>query len=73
MPENCLFCKIVRGETTPVHRGKRTSVWQTRITTEDGKPVLVAYQDVDVSKAFTYGLGVAIFMMIGLYLRKLRN
>lgn len=44
-----------------------------RYRIEDGKPVLVAYQDVDVSKAFTYGLGVAIFMMIGLYLRKLRN
>lgn len=36
-------------------------------------PALVAYQDVDVSRAFTYGLGAAIFMMIGLYLRKLRN
>lgn len=22
----------LRGETTPVHRGKRTSIWQTRIT-----------------------------------------
>lgn len=34
----------VRGETTPVHRGKRTSVWQTRITTADGKPVALVIQ-----------------------------
>jgi len=27
----------VRGETTPLHRGKRTSVWQTRITGPDGR------------------------------------
>ena len=26
-------------ETTPIHRGKRTSVWTTRISREDGKPV----------------------------------
>lgn len=35
---------IVRGEATPVHRGKRTSVWQTRITTTDGKPVALVIQ-----------------------------
>jgi 1,4-dihydroxy-2-naphthoyl-CoA hydrolase len=35
---------IVRGETTPVHRGKRTSVWQTRITTIEGKPVALVIQ-----------------------------
>ncbi len=29
----------VIGETTPVHRGRRTQVWQTRITTADGKLV----------------------------------
>lgn len=33
----------VRGEATPVHRGKRTSVWQTRITA-DGKPVALVIQ-----------------------------
>ena len=32
------------GETTPVHRGKRTSVWQTMIRTEDGKPVALIIQ-----------------------------
>lgn len=31
----------VRGETTPVHRGKRTSVWQTRITAGDRSVALV--------------------------------
>ncbi len=34
----------VIGETTPVHRGKRTSVWQTRIETEAGKPVALVIQ-----------------------------
>ncbi|MBI1188244.1 MAG: hotdog fold thioesterase [Alphaproteobacteria bacterium] len=34
----------VTGETTPVHRGRRTSVWQTRITGEDGKPVALVIQ-----------------------------
>lgn len=34
----------VRGEATPVHRGKRTSVWQTRITNEDDKAVALVIQ-----------------------------
>jgi uncharacterized protein (TIGR00369 family) len=34
----------VRGEATPAHRGKRTSVWQTQITTEDGKAVALVIQ-----------------------------
>lgn len=34
----------VTGETTPVHRGRRTHVWQTRITREDGKNVAVVTQ-----------------------------
>jgi 1,4-dihydroxy-2-naphthoyl-CoA hydrolase len=34
---------VIRGETTPVHRGKRTSVWQTKITI-DGKPVALVIQ-----------------------------
>lgn len=29
----------LRGETTPLHRGRRTMVWQTRITTAEGKLV----------------------------------
>jgi 1,4-dihydroxy-2-naphthoyl-CoA hydrolase len=32
------------GETTPVHRGRRTMVWQTRITTTEGKLVAVVMQ-----------------------------
>ena len=35
---------IIHGETTPVHRGKRTSVWQTKITTAEGKPVALVIQ-----------------------------
>jgi len=27
----------VRGETTPVHRGRTTMVWQTRVTTQEGR------------------------------------
>src|SRR3954454_13984285 len=29
----------VRGEATPLHRGRRTQVWQTRIPTPEGKLV----------------------------------
>jgi uncharacterized protein (TIGR00369 family) len=32
------------GEATPVHRGKRTMVWQTRITTEEGRAVALVTQ-----------------------------
>ena len=32
------------GETTPVHRGRRTMVWQTRITTEAGRAVALVTQ-----------------------------
>src|SRR5215203_6181956 len=31
----------VRGEATPLHRGRRTQVWQTRITTAEGRLVAV--------------------------------
>jgi len=34
----------VAAESTPVHRGKRTSVWQTKITSEDGKAVALVIQ-----------------------------
>lgn len=34
----------VIGETTPVHRGKRTMVWQTRVTTEEGRLVALVTQ-----------------------------
>jgi len=35
---------IVTAECTPVHVGKRTSVWQTRIAREDGKLVAIVTQ-----------------------------
>ncbi len=35
---------IVEAETTPLHVGRRTSVWQTRIATEAGKLVAVVTQ-----------------------------
>ena len=34
----------VTAEATPVHVGRRTSVWQTRITGTDGKPVALVTQ-----------------------------
>jgi 1,4-dihydroxy-2-naphthoyl-CoA hydrolase len=34
----------VRGECTPIHRGKRTMVWQTRITTAEGRLVAIVTQ-----------------------------
>jgi 1,4-dihydroxy-2-naphthoyl-CoA hydrolase len=41
----------VIGETTPVHRGKRTMVWQTRVTTEEGRAVALVTQTQMVLEA----------------------
>ena len=38
-----LGSKVI-GETTPVHRGKRTMVWQTRITNGEGRAVALVTQ-----------------------------
>jgi uncharacterized protein (TIGR00369 family) len=35
---------IVIATATPVHRGRRTQVWQTRLTTEEGKLVAIVTQ-----------------------------
>ena len=35
---------LLTGETTPVHRGKRTQIWQTRITTAEGRLVALVTQ-----------------------------
>ena len=32
------------GETTPVHRGRRTMVWQTRLTLENGRAMALVTQ-----------------------------
>jgi acyl-coenzyme A thioesterase PaaI-like protein len=34
----------VRAESTPLHRGKRTMVWQTRVTDESGRLLSVTTQ-----------------------------
>jgi 1,4-dihydroxy-2-naphthoyl-CoA hydrolase len=34
----------ILGETTPVHRGRRTMVWQTRVTSEAGRMVALVTQ-----------------------------
>jgi 1,4-dihydroxy-2-naphthoyl-CoA hydrolase len=43
------------GEATPLHRGRTTMVWQTRVTTEDGKPVAIVIQTQLVMPAATRG------------------
>ena len=35
---------VVRAEATPLHRGKRTMVWQTRITDEGGRLLSLTIQ-----------------------------
>ena len=35
---------IVTATATPVHRGRRTQVWQTRLETEDGRLVAIVTQ-----------------------------
>jgi uncharacterized protein (TIGR00369 family) len=35
---------VVRAETTPLHRGRRTMVWQTRVTDETGRLLSVTTQ-----------------------------
>ena len=36
--------RTVSGESTPLHRGRTTQVWQTRVTGEDGKLVAIVTQ-----------------------------
>ena len=35
---------LVQAESTPLHRGKRTQVWQTRITDESGRLLSLTMQ-----------------------------
>ena len=35
---------VIIGETTPIHRGRRTMIWQTRVTTEEGKLLALVTQ-----------------------------
>jgi len=34
----------VRGEATPIHRGRRTMIWQTRVTMSEGRLVALVTQ-----------------------------
>lgn len=35
---------VVQGETTPLHVGRRSSVWQTRISSDDGRLLALVTQ-----------------------------
>jgi len=35
---------VITGEATPVHRGRTTQVWQTRVLTAEGKPAAIVTQ-----------------------------
>ena len=35
---------VVTATATPVHRGRRTQIWQTRVETQDGKLVALVTQ-----------------------------
>jgi len=54
----------------------KASSWHFQTTIryrlEEGKPVLVEYQDVS-AKALYYGIAAALFTLIGIYLRKFRR
>jgi uncharacterized protein (TIGR00369 family) len=43
--------ETVRGECTPLHRGRRTMVWQTRVTNPDGKLLALVTQTQIVLEA----------------------
>jgi len=36
--------QTIYGEAIPLHRGRTTQVWQTRVTLKDGKPVALVIQ-----------------------------
>jgi uncharacterized protein (TIGR00369 family) len=35
---------VIRGEAVPLHRGRRTAVWQTRVTDEQGRLLSLTIQ-----------------------------
>ena len=55
----------------------KASSWHFQTTirykVEKDALVLIEYQDVNVAKAFYYGIAAALFSLLGLYLRKLRS
>ena len=55
----------------------KASSWHFQTTirykVENEVPVLVEYQDVDVPRAFYYGIAAGLFSLLGIYLRKFRS
>ena len=45
----------------------------SRYTVENEVPILMDYQDVDVARAFYFGIAAGLFSLLGIYLRRLRN
>ena len=50
----------ILGEATPLHRGRQTMVWQTRITTAEGKLVAIVTQTQLVSRRLRGARSTAI-------------
>jgi hypothetical protein len=44
-----------------------------RYTVDNEVPILMDYQDVDVARAFYFGIAAGLFSLLGIYLRRLRN
>jgi len=51
---------VVTGEATPVHKGRTTQVWQTRVTGADGKLVALVTQTQIVKPPQGPGLSVSL-------------
>jgi len=55
----------------------KASSWHFQTTVryrlENDKPIMLEYQEVDVTRAFYYGIAAGLFSMLGLYLRRLRG
>jgi hypothetical protein len=72
--DNWLKWKKVAGQPWQIESTASSWHFQTtvRYRVEGETPVLVEYQEVG-AKAFYYGVGAALFSLIGIYLRKLRR
>jgi hypothetical protein len=73
-PQNWLKWKKASGEPWQIEATASSWHFQTtvRYRLEGETPVLVEYKEVE-GKSFYYGVGAALFTLLGIYLRKLRR